>query len=306
MPPSLAIVVLNWNGAEDTLACLASLRASTVPAYVIVVDNGSTDDSVHRITAAHPDEIVRMTENCGYAVGNNAGLRLALDSGFDVIAVLNNDTIVAPDTFSLLLDELPPSQHRAVGPDIRYADRPEESWFAGGVIDKGGPRPLQPEELADDQRSPRPTPWLSGCCIVARRETWEHVGLFDPRYFLSFEDCDWSLRAVQNGVSLYVVTSGVIRHRVSSSTRQSSTAWLLSNYYFVCNGLRFETRYFARHVPRFGFQWLVRPGPELIRNRKCRPLAFRWLGAVGFVLARRGRAPRILERLAARSGRDSQ
>lgn len=298
--PAIAVVVLNWNGADDTLACVESLRRSTVPIHIIVVDNGSTDDSVPRIRATSlADEIVLTGKNLGYAEGNNRGLRAALDGGFDVIAVLNNDALVAPDTLDLLRGQLPPSEHRAVSPDIRYLDRPDESWFAGGVIDRGWPRHLQPAELVNDPRALRPSQCLSGCCIAARRETWERVGLFDPKYFLIFEDSDWSMRAVGSGVSLYVVTGSTIQHHVSKSLRHGPAS-LLASYYFVRNGLRFEARYFTRQLPRFAYQWLIRPSPRLARDRKLAELAFRWLGALALALATglSGRAPRAVERLA--------
>jgi len=298
--PQVAVVVLNWNGADDTLACLESLRASTAPPHVIVVDNGSTDDSVTRIGASGlADDVVRTGANLGYAEGNNVGLRLALEHRFAVIAVLNNDTIVEPDALELLLEQLPASGHRAVSPEIRYFDRPGESWFAGGVVDRGWPRHLQPVELAGLEQSLRPSECLSGCCIVARRETWERVGFFDPGYFLIFEDSDWSMRAVRHGVALYVVTASTIRHRVSSSFGRGPAS-PLGGYYFVRNGLRFEARYFARYLPRFVVQWLVRPVPALLRSGRGRELAFRWFGALAFAAGLRGRAPRVLERLAAR------
>lgn len=300
MRPPLAVIVVNWNGADDTIACLKSLRSATVPVHIIVVDNGSTDDSIRRIEAAAlADELVQTGVNLGYAEGNNVGLRLALKREFGVIAVLNNDTITAPDTLELLLEELPMSEHRAVSPDIRYFDHPDKSWFAGGIIDRGWPRHLQPAELAGDDRPLRPSECLSGCCIAARHETWERVGFFDPGYFLIFEDSDWSMRAIRDGVALYVVTGSTIQHRVSSSLGRGPMS-LLGSYYFVRNGLRFETRYSSRHLPRFIVQWLMRPAPALLRSGRGRELAFRWAGALAFAAGRSGRAPRVLTQLAAR------
>src|ERR1700730_5371151 len=89
----LAVVVLNWNGADDTLACLASLRESTLACHAIVVDNGSTDDSLARIEASGlADVVIPAGTNLGYAGGNNLGLRRALDRGFAHVAVLHKHT----------------------------------------------------------------------------------------------------------------------------------------------------------------------------------------------------------------------
>jgi len=303
MAPQIAVIILNWNGADNTIACLTSLREATVPAHLIVVDNGSTDNSVSRIAASGlADELVEARENLGYAEGNNAGLRSALEGGFPVLAVLNNDTLVPPDALGALLEALQAPEARAVSPDIRYLRHPQESWFAGGILDRGWPRHLQPGELAGDDRSLRSSECLSGCCIVARRETWERVGLFDPAFFLIFEDSDWCLRASAEGVRLYVVTASTILHHVSASLGHGPSS-LLSSYYFVRNGLRFEIRHSARYLPRFAVQWLVRPAPALLQDGRGWELAFRWAGAAAFATGRAGRAPAFLERLAARRTR---
>jgi len=296
----LVVVVVNWNGADDTIACLRSLRTATATPHTIVVDNGSTDDSVRRVRASGlADDLVENRTNLGFAGGNNVGLRLALERGFKAIAVLNNDTLVEADTLELLLGPLAAGGQVAVSPDIRYFDRPDQSWFAGGIVDQGWPRHLQPSELAGAPNGLRSTALLTGCCIVARRETWEHVGLFDESYFLIFEDSDWSMRALRNGVALYVVTDSRIRHRVSSSFEDGPTS-LLGSFYFVRNGLRFERHYFPRLLGRFAFRWLVRPAPGLARAGRFGELAFRWLGAAAFAIGQKGSAPSVASELARR------
>jgi GT2 family glycosyltransferase len=295
----VAVVVLNWNGASDTLECLRSLRQSRLSVHAIVVDNGSTDDSVEEITASGlAGSVIETGENLGFAEGNNVGVRLALEQRFPVIAVLNNDTIVEADSFEALVRHFTRLEYRALSPDIRYFDAPSQSWFAGGVLDNGWPRHLQPSELVASDGPLRPSDCLSGCCIVAQSETWKRVGLFDPDYFLIFEDSDWSLRARHNDVNLYVVTDSIIRHKISRSHALGRVS-LLSNFYFVRNGLAFETRYFKRHIPRFVGQWLVRPSiTALARRMGRRAIAFRWLGALAFAVRLRGRAPQVVERLA--------
>jgi GT2 family glycosyltransferase len=297
----LAVVVLNWNGARDTLDCLRSLRKSHLPVHAIVVDNGSNDDSVREITdSGLADAVVETGDNLGYAEGNNVGLRLALQEKFPIVAVLNNDTVIEQESFKALLPYLADRERRALSPDIRYFDEPSRSWFAGGVLDNGWPRHLQSSELLGDVEPLRLSECLSGCCIVAESETWREVGLFDPDYFLTFEDSDWSLRARAQGVKLYVATRSLIRHKVSRS-HVSAPVSLLSSFYFIRNGLMFETRYAKHHRARFVFEWLVRPSLQALRRRASWPdVAFRWLGAVAFMIRISGRAPRAVERLAGR------
>jgi GT2 family glycosyltransferase len=298
---TFALVILNWNGAADTIECLTSLRRSTVPVHSIVVDNGSAESDVTRIrTSGLADSLIPTGTNLGYAEGNNVGLRFALEQAFPLIAVLNNDTVVHADSFSCLLEHLVVDEPRALSPDIRYFQEPSRSWFEGGVLDKGWPRHLQPDEIPAREGVLRPSDCLSGCCIAARRETWERVGLFDPGYFLIFEDSDWSLRARRRGVKLYVATESVIKHKVSRSF-ESGPPSLLGNFYFVRNGLLFEARYARRYLPAFVLRWLVRPSVSALLGRQSgRAMFFRWLGALAFVIRAEGRAPGFLESSAAR------
>jgi GT2 family glycosyltransferase len=300
--PQVGIVVLNWNGADDTIACMKSLRGSTIPAHLIVVDNGSVDGSAQLVRATGlADDVIETGKNLGYAAGNNAGLRLALEKGFETVIVMNNDTLVEPDAIEALCRALPRGELRAVSPTIDYVDRRRGVWFSGGVIDRGWPRHLQPGE-ASSALPLRASPCLTGCCIAARREVWERVGLFDPAYFLIFEDSDWCARARAAGTRLYVVSGSRIRHRVSRSF-EAGPASLLGSFYFIRNGLRFEYQYFLRYMPHFAAQWLLRPMPQLVRARRVSEVAFRWLGALAFVMGQRGRAPARVQKLADRLSR---
>ena len=114
------------------LACLHSLRGSTITPHVIVVDNGSSDDSQVRIEESGlADEFLQAGSNLGYAEGNNIGLRRALDQGFSFVAVLNNDTVVEPETFEVILKDSSGLRSWAISPEIRYFDSPSEGGSLG-------------------------------------------------------------------------------------------------------------------------------------------------------------------------------
>ena len=105
------VIILNWNGKADTLACLASLAQVKTPHQTIVVDNGSTDGSASAILASFPDvEVIKTGENLGYAAGNNVGIRRALEKGADFIFILNNDTTVEPEILEVFLKRKTPIQ----------------------------------------------------------------------------------------------------------------------------------------------------------------------------------------------------
>jgi GT2 family glycosyltransferase len=304
--PSIALVVLNWNGVADTLECLASLRQSLVPVHAIVVDNGSSGTDVEQIRASGLADIVIETgANLGYAEGNNIGLRHALEShlGFEVIGVLNNDTLVDPHCFGDLAQQLSEAdgRHRALAPSVMYADDPNATWFAGGVVDRGWARHLRPLEIEEHDGALRESEWLTGCCIVAHAATWLHVGLFDSRYYLLVEDCEWSLRARSRGVELLVATRSSILHKVSRSYAASGPETLLASFYFIRNGLRLDYAYQRRYVLHFVARHLLRPTlAEVVRFRFKQELVFGWLGALAFVIGQKGRAPERVIHLAER------
>jgi GT2 family glycosyltransferase len=246
---STAIVILNWNGWQDTRRCIDSLLADGVAVdQLVVVDNGSEDDSADRIAEAYPDiELLRLGENLGYAGGNNRGVEAALAAGREVIVVLNNDTEVRPGFLAPLTSELARSPDAYVSPRIVYADEPDRAWFGMATVDaKRGiivhrdEATLTPGERAAEVRA---TPSITGCCIAAMRDTWLRVGLFDEDYFLIFEDVDWCARANDAGRHGLVVTKSTVAHAVSSSFTRSGVA--VSDYYYARNGLRYIRRHHA-------------------------------------------------------------
>ena len=123
-------IVLNWNGKNDTIQCLASLKALTTAHSVLVVDNGSTDDSALEIARAFPDvEVIATGSNLGYAEGNNVGLRHALKNSPDAILILNNDTVVEPNLLSAFLKRDLPIQ----GGSLVQMSNPERLDHIGGM-----------------------------------------------------------------------------------------------------------------------------------------------------------------------------
>lgn len=297
----LAVVVLNWNNAPDTIECLQSLASSTVPLDVLVVDNGSQDDSVSRITDIGLHALLLQTgANLGYAGGNNAGVAHALAAGYEYIAVLNNDTTAEPATWQTLLDhgrECARAGRRvALSPRTLYADGTDTVWFAGGVWDRGWPRHLQAAELPTDGPTLQPTPILSGCCIVAHRGVWEEVGPFDAGFFLIFEDTDWSARADRLGVELLVAQDARLRHKVSRSFAVSATS-KISGFYYARNGLRCVWRHRRRRLVSFATRQVLRQSIHDARTGSQPSSMSLLLGLGAFFVGHRGPAPTWLARL---------
>ena len=240
--PTVCIVVLNWNRREDTLDCLASLeRLDYASHWTLVVDNGSTDGSIEAIESAYPTvEIIQTSANLGYAEGNNVGLHEALSRGTDYALVLNNDTIVAPDMLSRLIEASEDDDHvGAAGPTILFHEAPDTIWSAGGDFDwrRGKPVLRGLHERDEGQFADvKPVDYLPGSAILMRRATLEQIGGFEPRYFLYYEDNDWCLRAQRQGYTIVHVPKARLWHKISLS-QQFSSPYI--SYYHTRNRLLF-------------------------------------------------------------------
>ncbi len=225
--PLSCIVVLNWNGAEDTLACLESLAAVRSPSCrVLVVDNGSTDGSVERIREVFADmKLLLIPSNIGYAGGNNAGFRRVQELGAEFIIFLNNDTIADADFCAPLLETLQRNPLAGIAvPKIFYLDRPDTLWYAGGMVrlSTGLIRHVGLRKKDAPQfDSPGVTGYATGCCFAMRCCDFEAVGGFDEGFRMYAEDVDLSLRIRARGMTINYVPSSRVWHKVSASLSRS-------------------------------------------------------------------------------------
>jgi GT2 family glycosyltransferase len=237
----VAPVVLSWNGREDTLACLRSLRGEEVD--TIVVDNASEDGSADAVAREFPYvELIRNAENLGYAGGMNAGIRRALDRGADHVLLLNNDVELEPGAVEALVAH----SHGAgaVCPVITFASAPETVWYAGALFDprrgyngrhRGFGRPAA--EFAEVVETDR----ACGAAMLIPRPALDEVGLLDEKLFAYWEDAEWSLRARRAGLPIRVVPAARVRHKVSAATGGEGSDTAL--FYSVRNLLLITERY---------------------------------------------------------------
>jgi GT2 family glycosyltransferase len=223
-------VVLNWNGREDTAACLESLRGVTVPDGVtwtrLVVDNGSSDGSLDTLPARFPEVRFHGTgANLRWAGGNNVGLQLARAAGADGVFLLNNDTVMAPDCLARMVEAVASHPDGGLfGPTILSWDG-TKVWSAGGdfwpAIGWGAHR-----GLGRAYQGPGPgverTGYLTGAALWVTRACLDAVGPLDDGYYLYGEDADYALRARARGFNAYWVRGAVMRHRVSGSSGAAS------------------------------------------------------------------------------------
>lgn len=255
MKEKIAVVVLNWNRADDTLRCLQSLDAIDDPPFeVIVVDNGSTDGSQQRLEAARPHIGVLQTgANLGYGAGNNAGLAEARRRGADLVWILNNDTVVAPSALAAMVAVA--DAHPDAGL-IGSAVRSSSAQSAAAFRWRG---PLLVEVTCADvacEHDGHQVDSLDGSSMLIRTAMVETVGGFEERFFHYWEDTELCARARQNGWTVFLACRAHVDHDVGASlARDSSDA----RRYYVRNWLLF-------------CRW--RHGQGVLSVALCHPLLF--------------------------------
>jgi len=222
--PKVYVVILNWNGKDDTVECLNSLKKLSYPNFrVIVVDNASTDGSQELIKRTRPDvELIENSANLGCGGGNNVGIREALKKGADYVFLLNNDTIVDSNLLSILVEvgESSP-QIGIIGPKIYPYSEPDKIWAAGAETVRfsyyiGKLRGFNQRDKGQYDFDGE-VDFLLTCGVMIKREVFELIGLLDADYFYTTEDFDFCLRARKTGFKVFYVSRAMMWHKVAAS-----------------------------------------------------------------------------------------
>lgn len=260
------MVIVNWNGASLLRSCLASLQGQTrAPDEVVVVDNGSTDESVALLHECFPwVRTVELSSNRGFAGGANAGIEASTGSW---VALVNNDVTCEPAWLATMLTAAEHASGHTAFLQAKILDAEGTSVdSAGDCLDWAFTAHQRGHgDPSADERWDHPTPLLLACAAATfyRREFFDDVGGFDERFFAYYEDTDLCLRGARRGWRGEYVPGAVVRHAASStsgrvpgfkiyqSTRNSW--WLL--YKNVPTGLvpRVLPRFVLTHVV-----WMVR------------------------------------------------
>ena len=206
--PFVSIITLNYNQTRVTCDFLESTRGLRYPNYeIIVCDMGSAMDPTEEILRGrYPNtRVLRSENNLGFSGGNNLGMREARG---EYIFIVNNDTIITQDILDRLLE--PFASDKSIGvvcPKIRFYDRPEMIQYAGFY-------PINPitgrttavgnKELDRGQYDVSGyTHGAHGCAMMVKKEAIDKTGMFPERFFLYYEEWDWSYRMLRAGFKIY-------------------------------------------------------------------------------------------------------
>lgn len=228
-----AIILLNWNGADDTLDCLRSLEQAGGDFRVVVADNGSTDDSLERLEAFKASsslalDILPLGKNWGFAAGNNRAIEFASQYKPDSYMLLNNDTVVEPGFIGVLRNYA--AEHtdtKVLGPVIcYYADR-QRIWSSGGRLVFGSRKAdFRGRQLSELPKTDAiPVTFISGCALYADASLLNAEGhLLTEKFFFGEEDYDFALRMRAEGEKMAVLPQSLIYHKVSASAEKVEAA----------------------------------------------------------------------------------
>jgi GT2 family glycosyltransferase len=240
--PRIFIIILNWNGVEDTCECVLSAQQINYQNYeVIIVDNGSEDNSVKVFKEKFSEIcIIETGQNLGYAGGNNAGIAYALEKSADYILILNNDATVDSsilDNFIEIAERHPNAG--ILGAKIYFSSEPKKIWFAGGA--------WLPEIAkfthigygeADDPTYDlvRTIDYACGCALFVKADVFRKIGLLETKFFLTWEETDFCYKARRAGFECLFAPSAHVWHKVSASFK-GGEAGLMHEYFMTRNRL---------------------------------------------------------------------
>lgn len=258
----IAIVILNFNNAKDTIECLKSIRANSqfdAEIKTFIIDNCSRNEDIKLLKINLTNEtLIENKINQGYAEGNNIGIKLALKNGCGYILLLNNDVILAKDFLKQLIKIIRiNSQIQILSPKIYFApgyefhktrykqkDLGRVIWYAGGIIDWQNILPshrgVNEVDMGQYDETTK-TDFATGCCILVNKEVFNHIDLFDKRYFLYWEDIDFCERAKRQGYKIFYTGKAYLWHKNASSSGGAGAK--TSIYYQTRNRLLFAFTY---------------------------------------------------------------
>jgi GT2 family glycosyltransferase len=318
----VAIIILNWNGWKNTIECLESLYQIDHPTYeIILVDNGSKDDSVQKIEeyaigkirvessffwydqSNKPLKIVKPpvilsssfnkelllvenTENLGFAKGVNIAIQLAQKQRADYVLLLNNDIVVDQHFLSEMIAQAEKTyQFGIAGPTLYYYDRPTTVDFAGETLTLWR---VKGKENCKKLTHPLEVDKVEGSCMLISRTVLDKVGLLYTKYWAYWEETDLCFRAKKAGFKVVYIPESMVWHKVACSIGGENN--LKRQYYLNRNRLLFAKRNLTLGdqakflVYFFGFELWLKTAVELKHHTLAGAFSYLRAGFDGLIL----------------------
>lgn len=254
---NICIILVNYNGYDDTVECIKSIENSDYDNYkIVLVDNGSKDKNkiLNDSYINNVADVIISEENLGFSGGNNLGIKYAQEKyNPEYYLLLNNDTVITKDTISNLKKGFDfDSKAGIITGKIYYFSKPQTIWAAGGKFNFNTGIADQPElGKIDDGVKYENTcevSFATGCTMLISRQVIHTVGYLEENYFLYAEDTDYCCRVLNAGFKIVYVGKALIYHKVSASTGRQSN---MQQYYMFRNNCYIIKKYCNR--PLYGY-----------------------------------------------------
>lgn len=264
----LSILIVSWNCRADLLNCLASLieGARGVEHEILLIDNASSDDTCRQVATQYPRVIMTCNQhNAGFAGGNVQAMTQAQGQ---YLLLLNPDTLVPPDGLRKLLDFAKAHPEAGIiGPKLVYGDgRLQHSCrnfptitaaifrntFIGSLFPHARAKSTYLMEDWDHSEM-RSVDWISGACMLVRRECFEQIGPLDTGFFWGSEDVDYCWRAHKANWQVLYTPEPVITHLVGRSTDKARLRTIIRTHRSM---YRLYSKHIARNFLERGLVWL--------------------------------------------------
>lgn len=269
----LSLIILSYNNKKDLISCVKSCCKADFPPNwgkeIIVVDNASRDKTIVKIRAHFPEvKMIASPENLGYAGGMNMGIDYALQHGADAILCLNQDTVVPRDLFLHLIDNLfTLDKASIIGPLVKFRQGGKTTFDTGAFKHPVFKFAVHNNVSKVKYNNPQEREFLSGVCLLIKRDTFKLIGKFDEKYFLYYEDDDFCKRAREKGLKIFVIPSAIITHSKSDVGLSPQLS-----YYFSRNFLYYSLKHNPTPIFLIDlFYWLSRFFVFMIKDIRVSP-----------------------------------
>ncbi len=242
------VILVIYNNKLYLKACIDSLLAQTYRnIHILAVDNKSPDDSVQFIRENYPEIVcIQAGYNSGFAAACNMGMKYAFEKDADYCLLINVDTVADEYLVEKLVNDS--KGINVVAPfiystrDRQYAEYDgckENIWYAGGEIDYINLFPRQQEHI--DASGCEEVSFISGCCMLIPFSVFDKVGFFSEEYYMYYEDTDYCIRLLKNGIRQLYEPEALLWHAEGGSREKNSGE--LYNYYTTRNRLLIMRKY---------------------------------------------------------------
>lgn len=290
----LAVILINYNNEDDTVACLDTLADQTLDDFLtVVVDNGSEPGSFEAVRDSHDFPVyLENDENRGFTGGNNTGIEYALDEGAEWILLLNNDTELDPEFLDSLLAAARnlPEDAGIAGPKIHTYET-HDIWSAGGYVDRWTGSTGSLHDRVDTIDETTEVPLTAGAAFLVREEVFRDIGLLDDDFFIYYEETEFCARARDAGWRVMYVPVEGIYHKETTDYSYSA----FGDYYLVRNRLLYQQKTQPMHVravfyPYYIIRWIIlQIGYLLLVERDSRVAKATLKGGLDAILGKTGK-----------------